>query len=301
MAGGARTPGQSVTSKVLAILAAFETSPHALSLTDIAARSDLPLSTVHRLVGELEEWGAVNRDPGGDYRVGMRLWELGQHAGRQMRERARPILQDLFGVTQETTHLAIRSGPDVLYVDRIYSSKRVPRAARVGGRLPLHVSAVGKVLLAYEEPWFRDTYLLRDLESFTPATRVDPARLRAELEQIARQGYAVTEQEARVGSCSIAVPVFHREGRVGAGLGLVVAAAQASSMPRYLPALRGAAAEIERVTAPFPLSTILSTFRPAAGTAGRRPAGAQPERPAATGGPSGPPVPGQNPNPVSTE
>lgn len=275
MAGGARTPGQSVTSKVLAILGAFESGRGALSLTDIAAGSGLPLSTVHRLVGELEEWGALNRDPGGGYRVGMRLWELGQHAGRQMRDRARPILQDLFGLTQETTHLAIRSGPDVLYVDRIYSSKRVPRAARVGGRLPMHVSAVGKVLLAHEDAWFRETYLLRDLEAMTTASRVDAATLRSELDQIARQGFAITEQEARVGSCSVAVPVFHREGRVSAGLGLVVAASQAASLPRYLPALRAAAAEIERVTAPFPLSTILSTMRDGAAPA-RTPGGADP-------------------------
>ncbi|WP_248256847.1 IclR family transcriptional regulator [Georgenia sp. EYE_87] len=250
-----------MASKVLAILGAFESGPTAQSLTDIAARSGLPLSTVHRLVRELEEWGALNRDPDGDYRVGMRLWELGQHAGRQVRERARPILQDLFGLTQETAHLAIRSGPDVLFVERIYSSKRVPRAARVGGRLPLHVSAVGKVLLAHEDEWFRETYLLRGLEAMTRSTRVDAAALRAELDRITRQGYSITNQEARVGSCSVAVPVFHREGRVGAGLGLVVAAAQAGSLTRYLPALRAAAKEIERVTAPFPLSTILSTMR----------------------------------------
>lgn len=262
MAGGARTPGQSVTSKVLAILAAFEAGPAALSLTDVAQRSGVPLSTTHRIVGELEAWGAVHRDPGGGYRIGMRLWELGQNAGRQMRERARPILQDLFGLTQETTHLAIRSGPDVLYVDRIYSSKRVPRAARVGGRLPLHVSAVGKVLLAHEDEWFRETYLLRDLEALTPRSRVDPAVLRAELRQIVEQGYALAEQEARVESSSIAVPVFRRGGPVGGGVGLVVAAGQGPALTRFLPALRAAAADIERVTAPFALSTILSTFRP---------------------------------------
>ncbi|GAA4287900.1 IclR family transcriptional regulator [Georgenia daeguensis] len=267
MAGGARTPGQSVASKVLAVLAAFESGPPAQSLTDIAGRSGLPLSTVHRLVRELEEWGALNRDPDGDYRVGMRLWELGQHAGRQVRERARPILQDLFGLTQETAHLAVRSGPDVLFVERIYSSKRVPRAARVGGRLPLHVSAVGKVLLAHEDEWFQDTYLMRDLEALTPRSHVDTAQLRSDLRRTAAQGYAITEQEARVGSSSVAVPVFHRGGPVAAALGLVVAAGQTGALTRYLPALRAAAGEIERVTAPFPLSTLLSTFRPGGGPA----------------------------------
>jgi DNA-binding IclR family transcriptional regulator len=112
-------------------------------------------------VGELVQWGALDRDAGGRYHVGLRLWEVAQNAGRQLRDTARPFLQDLFSLTQETAHLAVREGHEALYIDRVYSSRRAPRASRVGGRLPLHATAVGKVLLAYEEPWVREAYLRR--------------------------------------------------------------------------------------------------------------------------------------------
>ena len=139
--------GRTVTSKVMAIFAAFEDAPASMSLSQIAEAAEIPLPTAHRLVGELVQWGALEKESTGRYTIGMRLWEVAQLAGRQLRETARPFLQDLFSLTQETAHLAVREGREALYVDRVYSSKRVPRASRVGGRLPLHATAVGKVLM----------------------------------------------------------------------------------------------------------------------------------------------------------
>ncbi|XTR51224.1 IclR family transcriptional regulator [Pseudarthrobacter sp. So.54] len=133
MVGGSREPGRTVTSKVLSILEAFEESRGALSLTDIAETSGLPLSTTHRLVAELTDWGLLSREPNGRYQLGIRLWELAQNTGRQLRDAARPYVQDLFSLTGETAHLAVRAGHEVLYIDRVYGSKRVPRASRVGG------------------------------------------------------------------------------------------------------------------------------------------------------------------------
>lgn len=258
MAGGSREPGRTVTSKVLAILEAFEKSRGALSLTDIAEKSGLPLSTAHRLVNELTDWGFLSREPNGRYQLGIRLWELAQNTGRQLRDAARPYIQDLFSLTGETAHLAVRAGHEVLYIDRVYGSKRVPRAGRVGGRLPMHATAVGKVILAFEEDWVRDAYLNRQLERHTAHTHVDPKKLAAELIQIREQGYATTLEEVRLGSCSIAVPVFHT-GRIGAAIGLVLPTSQAATMTRHLPVLRGIAAQIERATARIPLETLLGS------------------------------------------
>ncbi len=238
MAGDGRT----VTSKVLAMLAAFEGGPNSMSLSELAAAADLPLPTAHRLAAELVGWGALDRDERGRYLVGLRLWEVAQNAGRQLRDTARPFLQDLFSLTQETAHLAIREGHDALYVDRLYSSKRVPRASRVGGRLPLHATAVGKVLLAYEEEWVRVAYVERRLEARTSRTHINPDRLLEELDTVHRQGYATTLGEARTGSCSIAVPV--RAGP-GAALGLVMLSTQANHMERHVPVLQGVAGRIE--------------------------------------------------------
>ncbi|WP_199285556.1 IclR family transcriptional regulator [Saccharomonospora iraqiensis] len=260
---GESTSGRSVTSKVLRILAAFESGPASLSLTQIAESADLPLPTAYRLVGELVEWGALGRDDTGRYGVGLRLWEVAQNGGRQLRDSARPYLQDLFSLTQETAHLAVREGHEALYIDRVYSSKRVPRASRVGGRLPLHATAVGKVLLAYEDDWFREAYLARDLETPTRSTHVHPQRLREELQQSLEQGYATTFEEVRPGSCSIAVPVFGGSDTAVASIGLVMLSTQLPQMPRYLPTLRGVAARIDRAFARLPINGL------SAGHAGR--------------------------------
>lgn len=238
-----RGDGRTVTSKVLALLDAFEGGSSALTLSELAEHAQVPLPTAHRLASELVEWGAFERDAQGRYVVGLRLWEVSQNAGRQLRETVRPHLQDLFSLTQETVHLAIRDGHEALYIDRVYSSKRVPRASRVGGRLPLHATAVGKVLLAQEEEWVREAYLQRRLEASTARTHVHPARLAEELAEVRELGYATTAEEVRAGSCSIAVPVA--AGAEGAALGLVMLSNQASNMTRHLPALRGVAGRIE--------------------------------------------------------
>ncbi|WP_460870421.1 IclR family transcriptional regulator [Nocardioides pakistanensis] len=242
-----RGDGRTVTSKVLAMLSAFEGGSGALTLSDLADHAGIPLPTAHRLAAELVEWGALERDARGRYVVGLRLWEVAQSAGRQLRDTARPFLQDLFSLTQETAHLAVREGHEALYIDRVYSSKRVPRASRVGGRLPLHATAVGKVLLAYEEDWFREAYLERPLEPATRSTHVNPRRLAQELTQVREQGYATTLEEVRAGSCSIAVPVRTEIG--DAAIGLVMLSTQASQMTRYLPTLLGVARRIEAAAA----------------------------------------------------
>lgn len=246
--------GRSVASRILAVFEAFEAHGPSLSLSQISEFAELPVSTAHRIVAELTSWGALSRDAQGRYQVGIRLWEVAQHAGRRLRDTARPFLQDLFSLTGETTHLAVREGNEALYVDRIYGSKRVPRASRIGGRLPLHATGVGKVLLAYEEPWFREAYLAGPLGSLTEFTHVDPRALADELAQIAAQGYAVTGEEARVGACSIAVPVGVAASSggeepglspAGAAIGLVTLASQVSTLTRHLPVLQGVARRIE--------------------------------------------------------
>lgn len=248
--------GRTVTSRVLAILEAFEAHGPMLTLSQVAEHTQMPVSTAHRLMAELEEWGALARDDNGRYHVGLRLWGLAQSGGVRLRDSARPFLQDLFSLTQETAHLAIREGSEALYVDRIYSSKRVPRASRIGGRLPLHATAVGKVLLAYEAPWFRDAYLHEHLEAPTKRTHVNPEGLARELTQIADQGFAITNEEVRVGACSIAVPVpvRGRPGATEAAIGLVLLATQSSNLTRHLPALTGTASRIEAAIARYPFT-----------------------------------------------
>lgn len=260
MAGGSRQPGRSVTAKVLAILSTFEHSRGSLSLTQIASEADLPLSTAHRLVGELVEAGMLSRGPHGKIQLGLKLWSIAQNTGRQLRDTARPFVQDLFSLTGHTSQLAIRDGTSSLYIDRVYGSQRVPRASRVGGRLPLHATAVGKVLLAFSEPWVAEGYLARQLKPLTSRTKTNPSVLRAELEKVRQDGYATTLDEVRTGASSIAVPVYHT-GQLGCAIGLVVPSTSASTMSRHLPVLHGVADRLERATAHIPLETLLGAFR----------------------------------------
>jgi len=259
MAGGSTQRGRSVTSKVVAILSAFEHSRGSMSLTQIAEQADLPLSTAHRLVGELIDEGMLARGPHGKIQLGLKLWSIAQNTGRQLRDTARPFVQDMYSLTGHTSQLAIRDGVSSLYIDRVYGPRRVPRASRVGGRLPLHATAVGKVILAFSEPWVADAYLSRELEAFTPRTKTNRNVLADELETIRENGYAITLDEVRVGASSIAVPVYHT-GRLGCAIGIVVSSDMAGELPRHLPVLYGTSKRIEEATAHTPLETLLGAF-----------------------------------------
>lgn len=262
MAGSPIEPGRSTASRVLAILASFESAGGPLSLSAIAVKSGLPLTTAHRLTGELVEWGALLRGEDGRYQVGIRLWEISQNAGQQLRDIVHPPLQDLFDVTHETIHFAVRRGSEVIYVDRIYGSRRIPKITRAGGRLPLHPTAVGKVLLAHADGWFREGYLAGDLERMSRFTITDPLRLSRDLDSILEMGYGVTREEIALGVCSIALPVRAPLGDVVAAVGMVLPSVRMPEIKRYLPPLRGTVASLENIfrALPTPMEQAIRSF-----------------------------------------
>jgi DNA-binding IclR family transcriptional regulator len=226
MAGGGAEPGRSVTSRAMAVLDAFDNAAPRLSLSEIAARAGLPLTTAHRLLGELTAWGALARRSDGRYEIGRRLWELGLLAPVQLelRQVAAPFLLDVHTATRDTVHLAVREDLSALYVERISGRESVPVVSQVGTRLPLHATGVGKVLLA----WAPDDVIERALRAPARPTRhtvVEPGRLHRELAEVRRRGYARTAEEMSLGASSVAVPVtVERAGTpvvVGA-LGIVV-------------------------------------------------------------------------------
>jgi len=243
-AENATTDHASVTSRALSVLSAFENSPGALSVSRISQRSGLPLSTTYRLVHELEEWGGLDKTADGKYQVGMRIWELGQLAGRRLRDRAHPFLQDLFDLTHENVHMAVREGTQTLYTDKIYGSRKVPLISRVGGRLPLHATAVGRVLLAAQPEWFIEAYFTRELETPTPKTVVDPEILRAEIDEVQRTGYSITIEQMRLGQFSLALPVVV-DGQTIAAVGMVLDKAKIGEVRRLMPLMRGTVESIQ--------------------------------------------------------
>ncbi|WP_248966152.1 IclR family transcriptional regulator [Sphaerisporangium perillae] len=245
MAGGSREPGRSVTSRVLAILDAFDADHPQLTLTDISRRSGVALATAHRLVRELEASQMLGRDGEGRLHIGRRLWELGELAPRRLLEVAHPWVQELFVTTGENVHLAVRDGMEVLYLHKVYGRRAVPIVSRIGGRLPMHPTGVGKVLLAYEAEWFITSYLGRKLERPTPHTITEPGRLARELAAVRAQGYAFTHEEMTLGSCSAAAPIVV-DGRPIAAVGVVVSSHRARELPRLVEPLLAGARQIAR-------------------------------------------------------
>ena len=182
MAGRSGTPGRSVTSRALAILDAFDSGAPRLSLSEIAERSGTPLTTAHRLLAELTDWGALVRRVDGRYEIGPKLWDLGLLAPVQLelRQVAAPFLMDVHTAIRDTVHLAVRDGLSALYVERVSGRESVPVVSTVGSRLPLHATGVGKVLLAAAPPEVEQE-VLRSLTRITRNTVVEPGRLRREL------------------------------------------------------------------------------------------------------------------------
>jgi DNA-binding IclR family transcriptional regulator len=234
-----------VIERVLAVLAAFEGTTGSLTVAGIAQRADLPVSTTYRIVATLEGWGGLRKGSDGRYQIGFRLWSLGQQAGRRLRDRAHPYLQDLFDLTQENVHLAIRDGLHSLYVDKVYNSRKLPIVSRVGGRLPLHATAVGRVLLAAQPDWFVQAYLSRELESPTPSTVTDPVQLAQVIENVRREGLSVTYEQMRLGAISLAAPIVYEEETVAA-VAVVFDVSQAHELDRLRPAVKGTADKISR-------------------------------------------------------
>lgn len=227
MAGGARESGRSVVARALDVLAAFESDGHpsariSLNLSQISARTGLALSTAHRVVAVLVEWGALDRTESG-FVVGRRLWRLGQAAPANLRDSAHPWLLELFRLTGENVHLAVLDGHSALYIDKIHGRHAVPIISKIGGQLPLHTTGVGKALLAMQSMEFIEDHLARSaLAAPTRYSITDPAPLRRELAEIRKRGLARTHQEMTLGSCSLAAPVIDAYGRAVAAIGVVV-------------------------------------------------------------------------------
>ena len=201
--------GPGVVARVSAVLGAFSTAPaEGLTLTQLAERCRLPLTTAHRLAGQLERERVLERSPDGRYRIGLKLWELGMLAprGHGLREIALPYLEDLYEVTHENVQLLVLDGAEVVVVERLRARNAVQLRSRPGGRLPAHATSGGIVLLP-SAPEVFDAVAAGPFERFTAATIGDAEQLRAAVMLARRQGWCELRGHLTPGSVSIAAPV----------------------------------------------------------------------------------------------
>ncbi|WP_396446216.1 IclR family transcriptional regulator [Actinomadura sp.] len=237
----------SVAGKVMAILNAFAQGGVRLNLSEICRRSGLPLATGHRLVGELAAGGFLERVPDGTYRIGTRLWRIGSQAPAVtgLRELALPHMEDLYEATHDNVQLGVLREDRVLIVERLRGTRSVPVVTQVGAMLPLHTTGVGKVLLAYAPPDVREQVLAGELARYAVRSITDPEKLRRDLEQVRRTGYALTRDEMTLGASSVGAPVRDGAGEVVAALSLV-AGTRGADLRRLLPPLKTAARALSR-------------------------------------------------------
>lgn len=236
-----------VVGRVLDVLGAFTAEHPALTLSELSRRAGLPLSTAHRLTRELVERGALERDSSGAYRVGLWLWEVASLAphGTGLRENALPFLEDLYEATHQHVQLAVLDGSEVVYVERISARTAVKIMSRVGGRLPVHATGVGLVLLAFAPPEVQERVLAAPLKRYSGKTITEPERLRRVLADVRRDGYALSDGQIEPEVLSVAAPVYGEADTVIAAISIVVPAEGAE--PRALvPAVRAAARGISR-------------------------------------------------------
>lgn len=189
-----------------------------MSLTQISQQAGLPKSTIHGLLATLREGRFVEQsDATGNYRLGVRLFELGNKVARSwdIREVALPIMKRLNKEFGETVHLGAEDNGEVLYLEKIEPDSLVSIVSEVGVRLPMHCSGLGKVLLAQKSPAEFKRYLgQKGLPALTSRTITSPKSLEKELAQIREQGYAMDDGETMDGLRCVAAPITDHDGRV---------------------------------------------------------------------------------------
>lgn len=235
---------ETVTARSLALLAAFGPGRTRLSLSEMARRANLPVSTAHRLVAELVTWGALERIHN-EYVIGQRLWKLGLLAPirQNIAEIAAPYMQDVLFVTHNVVNLFVLEGSRVLLLERISGTRVGAPFRKVGDPLPLHASAAGKVMLAFSRQHLM-AQATKEMVRLTEHTLTTPQELRAEVDSVKKAGYALSNQEAGMENYAIAVPVLDPMGQAVAALGVVHQVAP--SVGSVVPVLRIAARGIAR-------------------------------------------------------
>ncbi|WP_110590163.1 IclR family transcriptional regulator [Microbacterium suaedae] len=222
-------PGEGMLERAMRILSCFSEDDASLSAAELAARTGLSSSTLHRILSQMVELGMIARAPGRRYVVGSRLWELGELSplALRLRETALPHMMRLYEATGENVHLAVLDGDEparasALYIGKVTGHGSIPLLSRMGGRHLPHAVGVGKALLAAQsDDWIR-AYCAEPLERETVHTITDPDELVVDLQASRARGYARAREEMTLGNVSIGAALGSVAGLPLAAIGVVV-------------------------------------------------------------------------------
>jgi len=215
-------PTIQVLERAFALLDLLASHQDPVSLKDISERTGLHPSTAHRILNDLAIGRFVDRPQAGSYRLGMRLLELGNlvKARLDVRDAALAPMRELHKLTHQPVNLSMRQGDEIVYIERTYSERSGMQVVRaIGGRAPLHLTSVGKLFLAHEDPQRVRAYATRTgLTGHTRNSITDVARLERELASVRALGVARDDEELELGVRCMAAGIFDDQGKLVAGL-----------------------------------------------------------------------------------
>ena len=200
--------------KAIAILKCFTVQEPKLSVTEISRRLGMGKSTVSRLLATLAEDRLVQEDPEtGHYRLGFGLVELAgvMLDSIDLRDVAQLHLTQLAAACKETVNLSVIDAGEIVNVSRVVSRQAIAHLGWIGRRTPIHCTAAGKALLAYQGADAIAAVLARPLIALTPHTITDPKVLARQLDEIRQKGYALANEELEFGLVSVAAPIWNHE------------------------------------------------------------------------------------------
>ncbi|MFD4667687.1 IclR family transcriptional regulator domain-containing protein [Streptomyces halstedii] len=220
----AKKPVENVNSleRGLAVIRAFDAEHHAMTLSDMARRVDLPRATTRRLLHTLVNLGYVSTN-GRTFALTARTLELGYSylSGSTLRQISLPHLEQLTGQVHESSSVSVLDGPDIVYVAKIPTRRIISVVISIGTRLPAYATSMGRVLLAGLDEAEFDAYLeSTELAPRTARTVTDVSAFRAEIDKVREQGWALVDQELELDLRSIAAPLRDRRGRVIAAINM---------------------------------------------------------------------------------
>jgi DNA-binding IclR family transcriptional regulator len=221
-----RNPESGRLSSVAAsvrLLKAFSEEQVEIGISDLAKRLGVAKSTVHRLAVTLVADGMLEQNlDTGKYRLGMALFRLGSLVRRRMTmsNEARPLLRDLREKVNETVHLAVLDGSEIMYVFNLESTQAIRMRSDVGVRKPAYCTAEGQAILAYQPADVVERVVREGLAARTPQSVTDPQSLRKVLDGVRLRGCAIEDEESELGMRCIAAPLRNDAGDVVAAIGL---------------------------------------------------------------------------------
>ena len=202
--------------RAVAVLEMLSESDTPLSLAEVCQRMSLHKSTAHRSLMVLERSALIERTTENRYRLGLKLYELGNRAVEQidLRTRVHPFFRRLASQVGETVHLGVLQKTSVVYLDKVEPNRRVCISSKTGTSNPVYCTSMGKAMLAFQPPQAAEQIIsMIRFVRYTPKTLGSKEALLKALERIRRRGYAIDDQEIEVGVRCIGAPIFDEKHR----------------------------------------------------------------------------------------